>query len=636
LLPVPAGAWDSQIQWRKDMRIRIRSILVALAVVCGTFALASCDYVPASLRSQTRSDSQRPSYQIDATIDYDLLTFRGSALVMVPASARDPLPDAAFFLYANAAGIVDDQRRKYIVVDGVSLGHDPVPFNLSGSVLHVGLGEPQVKPFPLRVVFHGVIPRSAGSASGGGLMGGVSPASLGNLGGLLGTAGADGKRANNDFGLYSYSDGILSLGSFWYPQLAVRRNGKWVDEEPKGLGDVTYAEMSDFDVTLTLPAGLKVVTSGDAPNDPEPGSSGSQKYRYLARNVRDFAVLMSEDYVSKSKTVEAGGKSILVEAHATRQHEGYLDKVLDFSVQALRLYSDRFGPYPYGSFKAAEGTVRGGAGGMEFSGLTSLAPMLFVDWNKQIREISGLLGGTGLDQLLGGLSGTKPGDPARNQVPDAAGRGSLGSFMNLFLGQQTDLLGSLMEMTVAHEVAHQWWAIGVGSDSVREPFVDESLTNYCAVLYFEDRYGRATAEKIIQMHLKMPYSMGRMLGETDAPVNLPTSAYAGGLQYSAVVYGKGALYYGALRRAVGDPVFFSSLREYYARYRGKVAGPRAMLEIVQAKAPSAGVEGLYRHWIEETHGDEDITGGPVAGLQDLLNELLRKLGGLDTGTSKKP
>ena len=262
--------------------------------------------------------------------------------------------------------------------------------------------------------------------------------------------------------------------------------------------------------------------------------------------------------------------------------------------------------------------------------------MLFVDWNQQIGAISGLLGGTGLDQILGGLSGTRPADPPKGQAPDAAANGGLGNFVNLFVGQQTDLLGSLMEMTVAHEVAHQWWAIGVGSDSVREPFVDESLTNYCAVLYFEDRYGRATAEKIIQMHLKMPYSMGRMLGGADAPANRPTAAYAGGLQYSAVVYGKGALYYDALRRAVGDPLFFSSLREYYARYRGQVAGPRALLEIVQAKAPSAGVEAIYRHWIEETHGDEDISGGPVTGLQDLLNELLRQLGSLDTGTSKKP
>jgi hypothetical protein len=262
--------------------------------------------------------------------------------------------------------------------------------------------------------------------------------------------------------------------------------------------------------------------------------------------------------------------------------------------------------------------------------------MLYVDWNQQFRALSGLLGGGGLDQVLSGLAGGKPGEIAKGQEPRTAAQQSLGDFMNLFLGPQTDLLGSLMEMTVAHEVAHQWWAIGVGSDSIREPFVDESLTNYSAVLYFEDRYGRPTAEKVMNMHLKMPYSVGRMLGVADAPANLPTAAYAGSLQYGAVVYGKGALYYDALRRAVGDPVFSSSLREYYVKYRGKLAGPRALLEIVQAKAPSAGVDTIYRHWIEEAHGDEDISGGPVTGLQDLLGEFLRRLGSPETASPKKP
>jgi len=61
-----------------------------------------------------------------------------------------------------------------------------------------------------------------------------------------------------------------------------------------------------------------------------------------------------------------------------------------------------------------------------------------------------------------------------------------------------------------------------------------------------------------------------------------------------------------------------------------------LLEIVQAKAPSAGVDTIYRHWIEEIHGDEDISGGPVTGLQGLLGEFLRQLAGPETTSPKKP
>jgi aminopeptidase N len=199
------------------------------------------------------------------------------------------------------------------------------------------------------------------------------------------------------------------------------------------------------------------------------------------------------------------------------------------------------------------------------------------------------------------------------------------------LGQQKDVLDSIFEMTIAHEVAHQWWAIGVGSDSQRAPWVDESLTNYSAVLYFEDRYGRARAEKMMDLHLRTAYSTGRMLGGSDAPVNLKTSAYSGNMQYGAVVYGKGALYYDALRKLVGDEAFFASLREYYWNYSGKLASPRSLLDIVTRRAPNRKTEiaSLYRRWIEETHGDEDITGGTPTGIADLLGGILGGAAGLE-------
>jgi hypothetical protein len=539
----------------------------------------------------------RPAYRIDLAIDYDLLTFKATADVDVPV-AGEVMKDAVFFLYANASGIVDDDRRKYIVVDGVRLSGRPVPYSIAGAILRAAFEQPQQCPCTLRIEYHGIVPRSAGA---GDTMGG-----LGGLGDLLGSAGNGNSPQNTDFGLYSYSDGVLSLGSFWYPQLAVRKNGTWADEAPKGLGDVTYAEAADFDVGIKVPSAVRVVTSGTA------NGAG----RYLASNVRDFAVLMSEDYVCKSSPVSISGRSVSLESCTTRKHAARLEETLGVAGQALQVYSRRFGPYPYDSFKVVEGTIRGGAGGMEFSGLTAIAPMLFTDWNAQFRQMSGLFGGLGdLDKLLSGINAG--GDTGGKPPAQAGGlEGLLGSI----LGQQS-ALGSVLEMTVAHEVAHQWWAIAVGSDSVREPFVDESLTNYSAIVYFEDRYGRTTAEKMIDMHLKTPYSMARMLGLADAPANLPTSSYSNNIQYSAVVYGKGALYYDALRRLIGDEAFFAGLRAYYAKYRGAIAGSRSLLTLLTGKLPGSGIDRLYTHWIEEQHGDQDIGAGQLGGLQDLLQQL---------------
>ena len=190
----------------------------------------------------------------------------------------------------------------------------------------------------------------------------------------------------------------------------------------------------------------------------------------------------------------------------------------------------------------------------------------------------------------------------------------------------------MLETTVAHEVAHQWWAIGVGSDSQKHPFVDESLTNWSAMLYYEDRYGKAKAQGMSELNLNTSFSMGAMLGGGDKPANLPTSAYANNLQYGAVIYGKGALYYDKLRELVGDAAFFSALREYYARFDDKLAGPGDLKAIVVQKAPAkrAQIEALYVRWIDEAHGQEDIKGGMLGGM-DLGGLLNGALGGFMSG-----
>jgi aminopeptidase N len=198
------------------------------------------------------------------------------------------------------------------------------------------------------------------------------------------------------------------------------------------------------------------------------------------------------------------------------------------------------------------------------------------------------------------------------------------------LGEQKQIFDSLLEVTVAHEVAHQWWAIGVGSDSQRAPWLDESLTNYSAMIYFEDRYGAPKAQQMIDLHLKTSYSMGRMLGNADAPVNKRTSQYGGNIQYGAIVYGKGALFYDALRKTMGDAAFFDALRNYYARNDNGIATANDLMSAMQNAAPDkAGqIRTLYGRWIEGAHGDEDISGGKAMDISDLLGGMM---GGMADG-----
>jgi hypothetical protein len=391
---------------------------------------------------------------------------------------------------------------------------------------------------------------------------------------------------------------------------------------PDGVGDVVFSELSDFSVSLSVPEGIVLASTGQSEEAPASAGSSRKAITCSARGVRDFAVLMSEDYVRRTGTCKTDLGRVAVEGYALKNNESRLMRAVDIAGQAIQIFSRRFGPYPYATFTIAEGPIRGGAGGMEFSGLISVASMLFQDWEGAIQTASGTQGLAGLSQILGALTGgpaTRDNSQGKAASPS---RGPAFEFLKSILGSSMETLGSMFEMTIAHEVAHQWWAIAVGSDSTRNPFVDESLTNYSAILYFEDRYGKETADRMIDLHLATSYSAGRMLAGKDAPANLPAASYAGKLQYAAIIYGKGALYYRALRKAVGDEAFFESLREYYRNFTGRIAGPRDLLEIVQARAPEAGAETIYRRWIEETHGDEDIGAGNLLGVGDLLKRLL--------------
>ena len=573
----------------------------------------------------------RPQYDLSADIDADLLTFNATANITVPAM-NATLNDAVFFLYANADGVGGaGADRKNLKVESVSVDGAPAQWNLNGAVLRVHLLAPRSDAFVVKVNYKGIVPRSDGKDDD--LMGGLMGTDIsGLLGGLTGAQPSETapkpKADNTDYGLYIAGRGIVSLGAFWYPQLAVYQNGKWADDAPAGLGDVAFSEKSDYRVSLGVPQNMIVAAPGDVSH----GADG--RTQIVANDVRECAVLMSPDYVSKSKVFDVAGKPVKVEALARRESAAKIDQTLDVAGHALQIYAKRFGPYQYDNFKVVEAPMKGGAGGMEYSGMTGIASSLYGDMGAQLGGMMSSLSIPGADELLKSLGDdTLNGGeaPQENADENNPANGTLAAVGGI-LGQQKEMLDSLLETTVAHEVGHQWWAIGVGSDSQKHPFVDESLTNWSAMLYYEDRYGKARAQQMSNLNLNTSFSMGAMLGGGDKPANLPTAAYNNNLQYGAVIYGKGAIYFEKLRTLVGDDAFFGALREYYARFDEKLAGPGDLKAIVIQKAPAkhAQIEALYTRWIDEAHGKEDIGGGMMGGM-DLGDLLGGALGGLTGG-----
>lgn len=153
--------------------------------------------------------------------------------------------------------------------------------------------------------------------------------------------------------------------------------------------------------------------------------------------------------------------------------------------------------------------------------------------------------------------------------------------------------GRGLETTVAHEIAHQWWYSLVGSDAQGEPWLDEGLTSYSQVLYYEAAGDARQAEAELRA-FRDSYERART-SRRDAPLASPPAA----LQsiYVPIVYAKGALFFHALRAQVGEDAFDRFLRAYYAAGRYGQVGGADLLRAAEG-ACSCELDALYRDWVQ--------------------------------------
>lgn len=207
-------------------------------------------------------------------------------------------------------------------------------------------------------------------------------------------------------------------------------------------------------------------------------------------------------------------------------------EILTIATEAFSLFNERFGPYPYSSLRLAA-----------FSGPGMMG-----------REYPGLI--------------------------------------YLHYRQSDSLLGPL----VAHEVAHQWWYGVVGNDVFTEPWLDEALAEYSAVLYLEKGAGAEAAQQHLQKYEDQITRL-RVIEWDERPVGSPVWAFAPrGEDYLDIVYAKGAVFMNALRQKIGDEAFFAGWRAYYNRYKFGVSTGRGFLEAMQ-QAAEQDLRPFFEEWV---------------------------------------
>lgn len=506
---------------------------------------------PSEITSGDRGFEDAPLYDLELDYDDELSTYRGRETVDFVNAGPGPLTTLKFLMYPNTSALTEGASRNLSVRD-VRVDGAPARFGMKGEHLDVTLPAPLPAGASavVSMAFNGVVFRLPQSAADPQKM------ALDQLLGVLLDQG--GKKGG--YGVFAVGEDIVSL-ALWYPILVAHDEAGWDVAAGGAVGDVSYFDVSHVQATVTVADDVTVVATGIETGTT--GEAGRTTHTFQAGAVREFTVQLSKTYDVARGSVDG----VQVSSYFPRDARDAGERVLRHARDAVRVYQDLYGPYPYRELDLCAAPLVGGAGGVEFPGLVTIASMFY---------------GTG------SVNGMKP-------PVDLS---------------KSKYMRETMEFVVAHEVAHQWWNAVVGSDSKRHPFVDEALANHSAVRYFEVVHGAAAADRQRDLQLRLGYQLARLTGARDRPVDLPTADYDGMLEYAATVYGKGALFFDAARAQVGPVAFDRFVRAYYRQFAFRIARPGDLVEgLALASTDPASMQALAERWLRGTHGDEDV--GPL-------------------------
>jgi hypothetical protein len=508
-------------------------VSMALAVLALAVLLSACGrnrtppanfdrYRPA-MKPETQSQLDAliyaPRYDIEVTFDPVENLLNGRATLVLYNTTPDPWRNLLFRLYPALK-----QYGGGMVIQGAAVDGRPAAFNyVADTVLRVNLTQPlaEGERAEVQLAWQLHIPQWAD--------------------------------ASGVYALFGASQQIISLPLF-YPSLAVYQpgptlgTGRWWTETGTVLGDAAFNYASFFAVTATLPAEQVPVTSGTLISSTLLGG-GQARHVWVTGPSREFLLQMSPLF-----------RSVYTETYGTRVTSYWLPgneaagrQALTYAIAALRIYSDRFGPYPYRDLRVAPAPLS--YRGMEYPQAILLGTELYSKFRDNL------------------------------------------------------------EVLIAHEVAHQWWYLIVHNDPVNEPWLDEALAEYSMKIYMEELRGKRGADRLLWDRWQTPWNGLREKGK-DALLNQRVDSFSDGIQYETVVYGKGALFLEALRAQLGDRGFFRFLHRYLDQHRyGIVDSATWQADLTALQNPA--VDALFQEWVAQPvasrQGGASVANQPLEG-----------------------
>jgi hypothetical protein len=297
---------------------------------------------------------------------------------------------------------------------------------------------------------------------------------------------------------FGYGEKTFNLGN-WYPIAAVYDDEGWNLDPYYSIGDPFYSDIGNYEVTIKAPKDIVIATSGSIIDERIQGDN--KIWEIEAVLVRDFAWVASEHFTKVERNVDG----TTVKLYFLENNSEINKFAVDVSCNAVEIFNDVFGKYPYKDFSVVATSF---PSGMEYPGIVFIGDKYYSDDYK-----------------------------------------------------------GYLEIVIVHETAHQWWYGVVGNDEVDEAWLDESITTYSEVIYADEKYGDKVAEEYYQNNIEGGYRYRKSLIQSNEVVVKSLNKFTDWNDYGALVYDKGAMFIHEIEREYGEEVLYKTLKEYYNNYR---------------------------------------------------------------------
>ena len=323
-------------------------------------------------------------------------------------------------------------------------------------------------------------------------------------------------RLSQKQGRWGQWQGVTTLSN-WLPVLAVYDECGWQPVPFIPWHQPWFNEAGIYAVRVTLPCDQQIGCTAPVAAVTQVGG-GLKEVEFAACCARDFAFLCSARY--QEFLGQAG--PVQVRCVALPEHAYYAREMVQAVCEAIPVYSQWFGPFPYLQFTIAESYF--GWNGNECGGLVMIDERVF-----------------GMPHFAAGF----------------------------------------VEYLVSHEVCHQWWYNAVGTNGYCETWMDEALATYFSHLLMDKKHGRNNRLLSfpnglgwlpnIHRETYRYYSMyGTMARGEATPTVQAMPGYRHLVNLLSMCYDRGGKIVGMIADRLGEAAFFDFMRLIYCKYRFQI------------------------------------------------------------------